>query len=588
MKKLLLLLVTVLVSLSSWAAKADSQPFTLRQSDGTLITVVLHGDEDMNWYTTTDGILLKRVGRDFHIARVNSKAELESTGILAHNPTQRQAKELTAIKQQNREAFFTQLPQLQNRQRVRRIALGSDVTYFPHSGTPKALVILVNFADSTFSTPDPKKSFDQYLNSDAEPGTLQNLGTDEHRNYASVSRYFSDMSFGKFQPHYDIVGPVTLSQPLAYYGADKGSTTDVNYRAMITEACTLVDDSVDFSQYDANNDGKVDLVYIVYAGYAQSIAGNSSDCIWPKSGAANLGTFDGKQVYRFGVNNELNGRPTSSSKKIVGIGLFCHEFSHTLGLPDLYPTVSSAQIDNQAMEYWDLMDGGEYVNSGRCPTPYTPWEREVLGWMQTDTLSDTTQVVLTPIQQQGKAYKILADTAGEYLLVENIQKHGWYQKLPSQGGLIVYRIDYPRAAVNLHDNPNNTAGKPAITIVPADSLLITSYNVGSGKPYTSQQYLASMDNDLYPGPLGVTQLLEVQLNNSLLQKPLYNIAMSDSGTVSFDFLKDFSQTAILLPGVKNKVSQAVYSLDGTFVGTSLEGLRPGIYIRNHKKVIITK
>lgn len=77
--------------------------------------------------------------------------------------------------------------------------------------------------------------------------------------------------------------------------------------------------------------------------------------------------LDGKQICRYGINNELNATPSDwiDGKPLLnGIGLFCHEFSHTMGLPDLYPTVETSRVDNQNPEYWDLMDGGEYTYNG--------------------------------------------------------------------------------------------------------------------------------------------------------------------------------------------------------------------------------
>lgn len=218
------------------------------------------------------------------------------------------------------------------------------------------------------------------------------LDKEETTNYGSVREYFKHCSLGKFVPQFDVVGPVTLSQHFAYYGKNRSEDDiDIHCDQMLGEACSLVDDQVDFSQYDADGDGCVDLVYVIYAGYSESISGNSDDCLWPKSGATLFYRYDqngnpagnlecdGMSFSRYGINNELNGTPkdTQDGKYLLnGIGLFCHEFSHTMGLPDHYPVSgSSTYADNQSPEYWDLMDAGEYTQDGYCPTPYTPWER---------------------------------------------------------------------------------------------------------------------------------------------------------------------------------------------------------------------
>jgi len=167
---------------------------------------------------------------------------------------------------------------------------------FPHTGTPKALVILVEFQDTLFSVDNPKETFDRYLNAEDLSG-YSNL----KKNSGSVAQYFSDMSGGTFRPQFDVVGPVRLSHNLKYYG--EGQNDKISY--LLPDACKAVDDSVNFADYDQDGDGYVDLVYIIYAGYAASWTGNSTDCIWPKSGALSAGTYDGVKIYRYGVGNEV-------------------------------------------------------------------------------------------------------------------------------------------------------------------------------------------------------------------------------------------------------------------------------------------
>lgn len=292
------------------------------------------------------------------------------------------------------------------------------------------------------------------------------------------------MSKGTYTPQFDVVGPYKLNHPSLYYGKGDKDNTD----ALVSDACKAADKDVDFSEYDADGDGMVDLVYIIYAGYPASMSGNPND-IWPKSGPGDgsFGTYDGKKVRRFGVHAELNfGREMNQKNGFLlsGIGLFCHEFSHTLGLPDLYPTVDASKVDNQNPEMWDLMDGGEYTyNGGYCPTPYSPWEMDAMGWAKPVELNDEKQTVT--LKSYGKeriAYKIKGEN-NEYLLLQNIQKGGWWTGVAHvyNTGMLVWRIDYNNEDVNLFDNPNNTIGKPKVMIVPADGYVISDYNKGEGK-----------------------------------------------------------------------------------------------------------
>lgn len=603
MKKILLSIAFALMGIASgFAAKAHTALTTITQSDGSQLTIRLHGDEHFSWYSTADDVLLVQVGKNYYVAQVEEDGTLKATPQLAHNAGERGTVEEQVINNQNKEKFLNSLnaePQ----------ALAKPIgkvtpAYFPHTGSPKALVILVEFQDVKFKTSDPVATFTHYLKGaegEDAPEANNAYVTKQWVNYGSVSQYFKDMSKGKFTPQFDIVGPVTVSKNSAYYGGNFG-TTDTYFAQMIAEACKSVSSKVNFANYDQNNDGYVDLVYVIYAGYSESLSGNSSDCLWPKSGTnnfyepgtSNLLKLNGKQICRYGINNELNATPTvvnnqfNGTPLLNGIGVFCHEFSHTMGLPDLYPTVEASRVDNQNPEYWDLMDGGEYTYSGYFPTPYSPWEMDVMGWTSPVELGDEAkQVKLDSYPKKRTAYKINGEN-DEYLLIQNIQKGGWWNGIANvyNTGMLVWRIDYGNKDVNLFDNPNNTTGKPKVMIVPADGYVISDYNHGDGKQWTDEEYKASLQGDPFPGTKNVTELLSVTLNNSTLKKPFYNIKETN-GVITFDYLKDFAT------GIDNPVIQQneekdtrIFTLDGRYLGTDVSQLTKGVYIIGKKKVII--
>ena len=357
-----------------------------------------------------------------------------------------------------------------------------------------------------------------------------------------------------------------MSQKLKYYGDGDKDRMD----RLIPEVCQLADADIDFSQYDQNNDGKVDLVYIICAGYSASWTQNSSDCIWPKSGSAanygkaNFGTYDGKGVYRFGVHTELNAYPGAFTQpyRINGVGLFCHEFSHCIGLPDIYPTDKAAQTAlNPAMENWDLMDGGEYVYNGYYPTEYTAWEREAMGWFTIDTLKTTHKgsVTVSNINNGGKAYRIVNENSEggkEYLILQYLENKGWNTRLPgltknSEGrnvqlqcnGMLVSHVEYDAAAFSLSsgtpstlpNSVNNVIGHSRFTIIPADGEYISSYDKNNKDIYT-----LSMAGDPFPGTSNTTELLSIPwYTGEDVSKPLLNITENTSSTnsgVTFDYI----------------------------------------------------
>lgn len=597
MKKILLSITFALMGIvSGFAAKAYPGIVTVTQSDGTELNVRIYGDEHFNWLTTEDGVLLVKEGNNYYIAETTSYGTLKATNYIAHNANKRLPAEIKAIKKQDLSRFRSYA--IKKASPAKAMGTGnSGVKYFPHSGSPKALVILVEFSDTPFQSGEKAKNvFEHFLKGKAEDnlpdgyeaytGSYKNKNN--LRNKGSVSDYFYDMSKGTYTPQFDVVGPYKLNHTSLYYGKGEKDNT----YALVSDACKAADKDVDFSEYDADGDGMVDLVYIIYAGYPASMSGNPND-IWPKSGPGNgsFGTYDGKKVCRYGVHAELNfGRELNQKNGFLlsGIGLFCHEFSHTLGLPDLYPTVDASKVDNQNPEMWDLMDGGEYTyNGGYCPTPYSPWEMDAMGWATPIELSDEKQTVtLKSYGKERVAYKIKGEN-NEYLLLQNIQIGGWWTGVAYvyKTGMLVWRIDYNNEDVNLFDNPNNTLGKPKVMIVPADGYVISDYNHGDGKQWTDDQYKESLQGDPFPGATNKTELLSVVLNNSTLEKPIYNIK-EENGVITFDYLDNIS--AIQLPSVDetDMTTKQIFSLDGRYLGNDASKLTKGIYIIGKKKVVI--
>ena len=615
-----LLFGLLFAAMTAGAVKMKPGINIIKQADGTTITVRAYGDEDLSYFLASDGTLLYQEGTNFYIAGVKADGTLYSTGVLAHEPSMRTIKEISAIKAQNAEAFYNSMETQAKANKVRREPMTPDNSLLPSLGKHKIPVILVEFSDVEFSVENPKATFDKYLNGKE----LFNKETDPEmgQNYASVAKYFKDMSFGKFEPEFEVYGPVNLGKPLATYGA--GYSSEENMGLLLTDACTAVDDEVDFTQYDSNDDGNIDLIYIIYAGFSQSIAGNSTDCIHPKSGYLSLAkSFDGMDVKRYGVNNELNGTPADQANGpiINGIGLFCHEFSHCMGLPDLYPksgSIAEACI-NQNMDYWSLMDAGEYTANGYRPTAYTAWERERLGWMEIGTLTGPSNVELKSLDEGGAAFRIYNDkdeTGHEYYIVENVQNNGWNKNLFGNG-LMVTHVDYLSSQFSLGGcKVNNTGGHPRMHVMAADGMFVPEYFLGStiedsyitflkehnadlvakygGQVFSIEDYKAEAAGDLFPGTSNATSLTDDSqpmkawtYNGETMGKPITDITNdTEKGIVSFKFMGGGEPVDGINEVTVNKTTDSrVYSISGTYMGNDINSLPKGIYIRNGKKVI---
>ena len=596
LKQLSLIVCLMLCSLTTWAAKAESIPVQVRQVDGTVITVILRGDEHINWYTTLDGVLLVQ-GEDnnYYIGKVEKSGKLVATKQLAHEAVSRSQAERNLIAKQDKEKFFAYVNKIaeesENAYDKTPLTRGPiidtgwrGVPYFPHTGSPKALVILAEFQDTTFTIQDTKDVFTNYL---MNKDHFTEKHYDQNQNYKGVRGYFKDCSYGKFTPTFNVVGPVKLPKEQTYYGA--GSD---NIKALIEDACSAVDGMVNFADYDANNDGIVDLVYVIYAGHSANIGGNKTTDIWPKSGTVTISKkLDGKSIRRYGVSNELAGleNKTKDKETINGIGLFCHEFSHTLGLPDIYAYNTDAENqDNQGMEFWDIMDGGTGIRGGRVPASYLAWEREVMGWMNIDELkNDITINNLKSIDNGGKAYKIVnPKNSNEYSVLQSIQKGPWNQGWGDGTygkGLFAYRISYPSGKVNVFDYPNNVKGKPRVIPIPADGKILAAANAG-GK---LNVYTAQLNGDLYPYNGNNKTNNFKMYDGTILNKSIFDIVENDAARyVSFKF-KNNETNGIQAPSIieRSTSDNRIYTLDGRYVGTDASILPHGIYIQNNKKFV---
>ena len=600
LKQLSLIVCLMLCSLTTWAAKAESIPVQVRQADGSVITVILRGDEHINWYTTLDGVLLVQgADNNYYIGKVEKSGNLIATQQLAHEALIRSQVERNLIAKQDKEKFFAYVNKIaeesenayNNSPLTRGPIIDSGyggVPYFPHTGSPKALVILAEFQDTTFTIQDTKEIFTNYLTNE---GHFSDTRYGQNQNYKGVLGYFKDCSYGKFTPEFNVVGPVKLPKEQTYYGEG-----DDNIEALMEDACSAVDSIVNFADYDANNDGMVDLVYVIYAGHSANYRGNKVSNIWPKSGTIIISNqFDGKSIRRYGVSNELNGSDQTSknNKKINGIGLFCHEFSHTLGLPDIYAIDKKAKNqDDQGMEFWDLMDGGTEVRNGRVPASYLAWEREVMGWMKIDELKNDSSIKnLKSIDNRGKAYKIVnPNDSNEYIVLQSIQKGPWYQgwRDGTYGkGLLAYRISYPSNKVNVFDFPNNVKGKPRVIPIPADGKILAADSAkGSITTYTQQ-----LNGDLYPYN-DINKIDEFTMyDGTILKWSISEITEKDGANeddryVSFKF-KNNEPTGIQSPSIieRSTSDNRIYTLDGRYVGTDASILPHGIYIQNNKKFV---
>ena len=474
-------------------------------------------------------------------------------------------------------------------------AISTQNNYVPHTGTITIPVVLVNFQDVKFKINEPKKAFDQLFNSDKQA----DLGNGNHFNYGSVAKYFRDMSNGEFTPKFKVYGPVTVDKPETDYGGKREKdNNDENPWQLVEDALKLVEDQVTGDDIKSFcSDGKtIDCVYIVYAGLGQNDGGDGTT-VWANCSTTGGKTLGGKEVRWYTMSGELSPEIKDKYGTIIkpvgvnGLGVICHEFSHSLGLPDMYPTETSAYLDNQEMEYWDLMDGGEYTYNGFRPTAYTAFEKEQMGWpVDIRTLdSDLSVTMTTSTEQGGTAYKIVnPENDKEYLMLEYIQRKGWNKHLFGNG-LLVYHVCLPSETLYSGTHLNNAPGFPGMAVVPADGACLSSYIKAN-----EDDYINSHKGDLFGQ--NVTELSDTNkqpnfcwYNAAKTEKLSTNKAIKnikyDNGVLTFDYVNDVASGILPVWGDKQATDGRVYSINGAYLGDDITKLPHGIYIVNGQKIV---
>ena len=459
MKRLIGILSVWCIVCSIYAVPARRGGLVVTQPDGTEVTVYQHGNEYFHWQTNEEGEWI-------HLGEDGFYYKTEALSV-----EQIETKQMASPK---------------------RVAMAAS----PLNVAPRGLVILVNFADLAFET--SKAEMDSMLtglNYSRSYSYTYKTKTYNITSEGSARQYFYDSSHGQYNPQFDVVGPVTIEDNMSYYGQNDSNGDDMYPDQMISEACKLADTEfdVDFTQYDNNNDNKVDFVFVIYAGYGEA-DGGASTTIWPHSwrlsAAGTRCQVDGKTVDLYACGNELD----YYSKMHTGIGTFCHEFSHVLGLPDLYVTNEASHV---TMNEWDIMDYGPYNNEGNTPPTFSAYERFFMGWLQPRLIVDAENVELKELQENNEALLISSTDQHNligndpnpttFYMLENRQQESWDEHLPGHGLMLTkIQYNYNRWYQN---TVNNSSSKMGVDLVEANGKASNSGKATDLFPAGAKQYL---------------------------------------------------------------------------------------------------
>jgi len=483
-------IITAAGTLAALAVPAKPGLLPMTQPDGTVVNVRLLGDEFHHYYVSEDGYYLVNDNETFYYANVNADGLTVRSDIKAAPASARSAEakaylstvdmaRVEKVMQNTADARLTRMAQTTNipapafAPASLKAAPGPGLfpgTHFPAQGKQKGLVILVEYKDIKMTLSNPYDYFNRMLNEE---------GFSSYNGTGSARDFFLESSMGQFDPEFDVYGPVTLSQNRAYYGGNGYGGDDQRPAHMVQEACDLLDGVIDFSQYDRDGDGEVDNVFVFYAGRGEA-SGGPAESVWPHAWNVEYGIgyqpeYDGVKVSRYACSNEYeSGRPD-------GVGTFIHEFSHVMGLPDLYATSYTSSFTPGS---WSCMDYGPYNNNGCTPPLYGAFERYALGWMEPLEVSVPVNATLEPIGTN-MAGIIKTSKANEFFLLENRQKTSWDKYIPGHG-MLVWHVDYNEGIWN-SNKVNNTPSHQYVDIEEADGTQNEGSRAGDAFPGTSNK-----------------------------------------------------------------------------------------------------
>lgn len=500
MKRILLSISAVLAALAIQAMPVKPGIWrNITLADGSVVRAELVGDEHLTYWRTADGACYRQAPA----ADVFSKVELsalqnEYDAVVA----QKAAREKAIL-----ESARTSMP-------VKK-AEGSKF-----QGKKKCLVILANFADTKFKPEHTLDLYKQIIN--GENYSDETLGFK-----GSVRDYFKAQSGGQFEIDFDVVGPVDLPKGYAGYGKNDASGRDQTALVypMVEDAVNLAKDMVtDWKQYDWDGDGLVEEVFVLYAGHGQATYPQDPDLVWPhKSAIDPLTVADGVKVSVYACSCELG-----ATEAIDGIGAFCHEFSHCMGLKDHYDINGRGY----GTGFWDIMCFGCYNGNSFLPAEYNSYEKMFCGWKEPIVLNAEPQKIegMKALAAGGDTYIFYNDgNENEYYMLENRQKTGWDAALPGEG-LIVLHVDYSKGA--WEDNQvNYNAARQRMTVIPADNTLGSTDEdkAGDAWPYQGNNSLTN-----YSRPACTVYNANTD-GTGYMNKYLLNITQNADGTISFEY-----------------------------------------------------
>ena len=488
MKKFFTVIASALVTLAALAVPAVPTPIQVTQPDGTQLMIKIVGDEFFNYHTTVDGYTIVRDAAGYFVYAQSQNDDLVPSKVIAHNVTERSASEAQFVSTLQK-GIFSRVAARNGKQKRAPIdaatkAAGAKAAQYDYNNF-RGIIILVDYNDCQFTRSDAHDFYDRMAN---EVGYTGYTNEDGSPNYygactGSVRDYYTDNSQGRFSPTFDVYGPVHLTN----YSVDDHNKWE-NTGEIWKAAMLQINSQVDFTQYDGDNDDNIDMIYFIGAGSGSNSDGSSTH-LWPHKSDLYWEDIvvDGKRARTYACSTEY--LYNSYYGLFDGIGTICHEFSHVLGLPDLYDTdYEDGGGQSQIPGDWEVMSGGSYNNYSRTPVAYSLYDRYSIGFANAQVINAKGEYSLNQIGATGEGYIINSPENQVKFYLENRQNTRWDAYAPGHG-MLICRVDSTNTSVwdsnDVNCNPahnyyvllragNGTGNEQADDAFPAGATFITN------------------------------------------------------------------------------------------------------------------
>jgi M6 family metalloprotease-like protein len=517
------------------AGPAYPYPIVFKQPDGSKLTILLKGDETVNWGETIDGYsILFNSNGTYEYAIADDSFSIMPSGVQARNKADRTdvdnkllAKTAKALRYSPRQVEIMRKtrPIYKTKSNANQNTQGAQS--FPTTGNRKMLCVLIESSDLAFTK--TQANFDNLFNQ----LNYSIIGDYGPMVIGSVKDYYLENSYGQLSLTTTVVGPYKASKSMAYYGAGNLASSPV--RELIREAMILADKDINFADFDNDNDGVVDGVYVVYAGMAEG-SGGGYNAIWPHFWEISPLLLDGKTIINYACSSELNSDANTSL-----VGIIAHEMGHSLGASDYYDTDLTTNGLFNGTAQWDVMANGVWNNYGYTPASHNPYTKTVTyGWANATTLTTSGKVTINNSTKNSTGfYRINTATPNEYFLLENKQAIGFDAAVPGHG-LLIYHVDEDYIKSHSEYNYINTTSHQGL------------YPICAYLPSKVVTQFGALDSDATPFPGTISSGYPINRSftddtapNSLswagqkTAQPITNITENETnGTISFNYVNN--------------------------------------------------